>query len=108
MQWLTFASSIAQVIDEADRLLNQSFNDWLSTVLASIEVPPVEASEDEADQDEEQSGQVHDESGRHLVPDSVAPAFLSRSIRQARTDLDVKQLPSVGQNSWLRTRGDHG
>merc|ERR1711939_171277 len=82
------------VIDEADRLLNQSFNDWLSTVLSSIEVSPLQTTDDDGEEDDNAVG-IEEQGNVVGTADSVAPALLSRTFRQAQTDLDTKSLPST-------------
>jgi ATP-dependent RNA helicase DDX51/DBP6 len=78
------------VIDEADRLLNQSFNDWLKTILSHIEIggPSALSMPDE-------QGDGENVENERIVPDAVAPALLQRAVPFPRTDLDVKLKPSV-------------
>ncbi|KAI0649271.1 DEAD-domain-containing protein [Trametes meyenii] len=77
------------VIDEADRLLAQSFQDWLAQVLAATRPPrPLDTT------------QTHEASRESPVarprPDALAPAFLHalRDVPHARTDMDEKKEPS--------------
>lgn len=72
------------VIDEADRLLNQSFNDWLRIVLANIERTTL------PEDDEENLSSSTATEGEELIlsPDAVAPALLASSFAFPPTDLD--------------------
>ncbi|TFK46117.1 DEAD-domain-containing protein [Heliocybe sulcata] len=64
------------VIDEADRLLAQSFQDWLAQILSAIRAPPTPLSLP---------------SPFSPYPDALAPSFLSPSIP---TELDERKEPS--------------
>ena len=77
------------VIDEADRLLNQSFNDWLKTVLNHIERTSVR--EHDLDEEDDQSSANR----RNSRADAVAPALMESSFACMRTDLDAKLCGSV-------------
>jgi ATP-dependent RNA helicase DDX51/DBP6 len=73
------------VIDEADRLLAQSFQDWLSQVLAATR-PPAHLEKDAAPGDE--ASIPH--------PDALSPSFLHLLSRgpAIHTDLDEKRESS--------------
>ncbi|KAI0255114.1 P-loop containing nucleoside triphosphate hydrolase protein [Lactifluus subvellereus] len=75
------------VIDEADRLLAQSFQDWLAQVLAATR-PPAYVGADAALGDETATPVPH--------PDALSPAFLHllRGGPGVRTDLDEKRESS--------------
>ncbi|KAL4268789.1 DEAD box helicase family protein [Pleurotus pulmonarius] len=60
------------VVDEADRLLAQSFQDWLAQVLAATR-PPVHPT---SGYDLPQQGNLADPGKTSLCSDAVAPAFL--------------------------------
>ena len=71
------------VIDEADRLLAQSFQDWLAQVLAATRAPeslPTRPSSEKA----------------RSCPDALSPAFhsLLEDVPYVRTDFDEKKEPS--------------
>lgn len=79
------------MIDEADRLLAQSFQDWLARVLAATRLPPLQTQahislELPAESSETPEAMVP-------VPDSVSPAFLPvlREVPYVRTDFDEKR-----------------
>ncbi|KAI0067189.1 DEAD-domain-containing protein [Artomyces pyxidatus] len=76
------------VIDEADRLLAQSFQDWLAQVLAATRPPST------LDVIGEPEAEVTDADVPY--PDALAPAFihLLRSVPTIRTDLDEKRETS--------------
>ncbi|KAI0783558.1 DEAD-domain-containing protein [Abortiporus biennis] len=73
------------VIDEADRLLAQSFQDWLAQVLQATQPPTATKS---IPQHEQQPSVPH--------PDGVAPSYmhLLHGIPTVRTDLDEPKEPS--------------
>jgi ATP-dependent RNA helicase DDX51/DBP6 len=75
------------VIDEADRLLAQSFQDWLAQVLAATH-PPNHVEADAALGDETATPIPH--------PDALSPAFLHllRGGPAVRADLDEKRESS--------------
>ncbi|KIP05012.1 hypothetical protein PHLGIDRAFT_31066 [Phlebiopsis gigantea 11061_1 CR5-6] len=77
------------VIDEADRLLAQSFQDWLAQVLSATR-PQVIFS---CGSDGASSTLVHEDAP---APDGLAPTFLRllRGISHDRTDLDETQETS--------------
>ncbi|KAI0768064.1 DEAD-domain-containing protein [Trametes elegans] len=86
------------VIDEADRLLAQSFQDWLAQVLAATR-PPHSTSEtatspSDGSPQNQTSVQSHTSTRPH--PDALAPAFLHllRNVPRVRTDLDERKEPS--------------
>lgn len=74
------------VIDEADRLLNQSYNDWLNQILAATrptvnpDAPSLTFKKDEFGVNE---------------PDAISPAFLNSHYTLPKTDLDMPKVPSV-------------
>ncbi|KZT73162.1 DEAD-domain-containing protein [Daedalea quercina L-15889] len=74
------------VIDEADRLLAQSFQDWLAHVLAATRPPPTS------------EGPATGPSDIPSIPraDALAPAFLHllRGVPHVRTDIDEKRESS--------------
>lgn len=79
----------SQVIDEADRLLNQSFHDWLPSILAALK-PPASLSEPRVGE---------------TTADVLAPEWWDASIGRVASDLDERCLASV--RSFLRqVRGD--
>ncbi|EIW57320.1 DEAD-domain-containing protein [Trametes versicolor FP-101664 SS1] len=78
------------VIDEADRLLAQSFQDWLAQVLAVTRPPrPSDDTRSEAS-----TPPSHTTPRPH--PDALAPAFLHllRGAPYTRTDIDERKEPS--------------
>ncbi|PCH42274.1 DEAD-domain-containing protein [Wolfiporia cocos MD-104 SS10] len=81
------------VIDEADRLLAQSFQDWLAQVLAATRPPPTTDSATSAP-----SGLIPVPSHSSAIPraDALAPAFLHtfRDVPHVRTDIDEKRASS--------------
>ena len=78
-----------QVIDEADRLLAQSFQDWLAQVLAATRPP-------QAPIHQKLTCDVNDtSSGTIPYPDGIAPAFLHlHPSFQFRTDIDEPKMSS--------------
>ncbi|KAG1501534.1 hypothetical protein G6F46_003223 [Rhizopus delemar] len=74
------------VIDEADRLLNQSFNDWLNRILLATN-PVVNA-------DAPLLGFKTDKNGITL-PDAIAPTFLQSHYKLPVTDLDIPKAPFI-------------
>ncbi|CAO3680052.1 unnamed protein product [Rhizopus microsporus] len=74
------------VVDEADRLLNQSFNDWLNRILqatkpdGSQQVPPLDFKTDK-------DGMV--------LSDAIAPTFLESFHSFPKTELDHPKVPSI-------------
>lgn len=75
------------VIDEADRLLNQSFNDWLKTVLSRIELGASSSLSLDGLEDNAESVPIR--------PDALAPAVLQRMARVLANDVNVKLKPSA-------------
>lgn len=91
------------VIDEADRLLNQSFNDWLKTILSHVELNVANAIEIDGEDDAEDGSIAQSD-------DAVAPALLHRVRRLSQTDLDVTLGPSVrplANGIYRRLTGPH-
>lgn len=81
---------VLKVIDEADRLLAQSFQDWLAQVLAATRPPrPSDDTRSEAS-----TPPSHTTPRPH--PDALAPAFLHllRGAPYTRTDIDERKEPS--------------
>lgn len=72
----------AQVIDEADRLLNQSFHDWLPSILSALKPTPPTAS----------TGQSIDELP---LADALAPEWWDAQIGRVPSSFDERCLPSV-------------
>ncbi|CAG8480773.1 5060_t:CDS:10 [Paraglomus occultum] len=68
------------VVDEADRLLNQSYHDWLSTVLKALK-PKKEAAE-------------HGLNG-YSIYDAVSPAWVSTVFHIPPTDISVSKTSSL-------------
>nr|VWO99755.1 MRP-like transporter [Ganoderma boninense] len=81
------------VIDEADRLLAQSFQDWLAQVLAATRPP---RASDDAGSTTAGHWSVGAAAEEHSRPDSLAPAFLHllRDVDYVRTDFDEKKESS--------------
>ncbi|KAA1467545.1 P-loop containing nucleoside triphosphate hydrolase protein [Dentipellis sp. KUC8613] len=79
------------VIDEADRLLAQSFQDWLVRVLAATRPPFPSASSDAT-----LTPSPDDKKPRIPYPDALAPAFvhLLHDAPHLRTDVDEQKAPS--------------
>ncbi|KAI0787926.1 P-loop containing nucleoside triphosphate hydrolase protein [Fomes fomentarius] len=77
------------VIDEADRLLAQSFQDWLAQVLAATRPP--RPSDDPSIHASE-----HLDTSTRLHPDGLAPAFLHllRDVPYVRTDFEEQRESS--------------
>ncbi|KII89763.1 hypothetical protein PLICRDRAFT_108662, partial [Plicaturopsis crispa FD-325 SS-3] len=69
------------VIDEADRLLAQSFQDWLAQVLAATRPPPTPSA----------PTPLRSSSDAVVYPDALAPAFMHADIR---TDIDEPKASS--------------
>ncbi|RPD61095.1 DEAD-domain-containing protein [Lentinus tigrinus ALCF2SS1-7] len=80
------------VIDEADRLLAQSFQDWLAQVLAATRPPrpseDLNTTPSDVSLSSTQSARPH--------PDALAPAFLHllRDVPHVRTDIDEQKESS--------------
>ena len=71
---------VPQVIDEADRLLAQSFQNWLAQVLAATRLRGNMIAEHLHSSSEDGDDSLDPKSTRHLndlVPDGVAPTFTS-------------------------------
>lgn len=97
----TDGPALAQVVDEADRLLTQSFHDWLPTVLSALK-PTFDAAS-LRDEDEP----VAIQRGRHsrlskepieMQADALAPSWWDaegRIGRQLPSDIDERCLGSV-------------
>ena len=73
--------NLQQVIDEADRLLAQSFQDWLAQVLAATRPPPISDAP---------STPISPDGLDIPRTDALAPAFLHtlRGVPYVRTDID--------------------
>ncbi|KAI0822452.1 DEAD-domain-containing protein [Trametes gibbosa] len=80
------------VIDEADRLLAQSFQDWLAQVLAATRPP--RSFEDTTPVEHLHQNTEAQRSRPH--PDALAPAFLHllHDVPHVRTDIDERKEPS--------------
>ncbi|TDL25649.1 DEAD-domain-containing protein [Rickenella mellea] len=78
------------VIDEADRLLAQSFQDWLAQVLAATRPPPRLSSLNPK--------LTHHSTDQESIPhhDALSPSFLHActTIPDVRTDFDDQTFPS--------------
>lgn len=70
------------MIDEADRLLGQSFQDWLRQVLRAIQPPSVGSNAMDS------STSTIEPSLYFPVPDAVAPAWLPSVFPRIQTDID--------------------
>ncbi|KAI8372182.1 P-loop containing nucleoside triphosphate hydrolase protein [Blakeslea trispora] len=74
------------VIDEADRLLNQSYNDWLNQILLATrpdthsELPNITLKQD-------RDGATQ--------PDAIAPSFLKSFHTLPSTEFDLPKVPSI-------------
>lgn len=82
-----------QVIDEADRLLNQSFNDWLRTIVDNIQRP--KSSLLQQDVDANDALEPSQDSQLPHRGDAVAPALMDACYSRAPSDLDMPTGPSV-------------
>ncbi|CAO3654801.1 unnamed protein product [Mucor fragilis] len=74
------------VIDEADRLLNQSYNDWLNQIL--------HATRPEQKPDAAPLDFKYDAQGV-MEADAIAPSFLKSFYALPNTDLDLPKAPSI-------------
>ncbi|KAI8087744.1 P-loop containing nucleoside triphosphate hydrolase protein [Gilbertella persicaria] len=74
------------VIDEADRLLNQSYNDWLNQILL--------ATRPEAHLNAPSLDFKHDKYGV-TESDAIAPSFLKTCYSLPSTELDLPKVPSI-------------
>lgn len=72
-------TNVSQVIDEADRLLNQSFHDWLPSILAALK-PPVTLTE---------------RNNGETTADVLAPEWWDASVGRVESDLDERCFASV-------------
>lgn len=72
------AKVLIQVVDEADRLLTQSFQDWLKQILAATQPPPSSSLQTH---EEALTTLVSDNDDRWLIPhhDALAPTHLTRT-----------------------------
>lgn len=75
----THASLASQVVDEADRLLTQSFHDWLPSILSALKPSTANAQAD----------------GARSASDAVAPECWDDRIGRVGSDLDVRALSSA-------------
>ena len=68
---------LIQVVDEADRLLTQSFQDWLKQILAATQPPPFASLQTHEKAPTTLVGDDHD---RWFIPhDALAPTHLTRT-----------------------------
>ncbi|KAI9280682.1 P-loop containing nucleoside triphosphate hydrolase protein [Sporodiniella umbellata] len=74
------------VVDEADRLLNQSFNDWLNRILLATN-PVSKANGLPLDFQTDRNDIV--------MPDAIAPNFLKSHYKLLETDLDIPKVPFI-------------
>ncbi|KAF7976598.1 hypothetical protein HWV62_6090 [Athelia sp. TMB] len=87
LQHLRFLLMLSKVIDEADRLLAQSFQDWLAQVLAATRPPPLSDTHHFVD----------NSSSSKTIPraDGLAPAFLHlQNPFGVQTDVDEQKVSS--------------
>lgn len=96
---LTFPS--VQVVDEADRLLTQSFHDWLPTVLSALK-PTFSAAALREDETLPKSRQTKSLSRATKTPtvvaDALAPSWWDADGGDARMSLDLDE-PCLGSVS---------
>lgn len=73
------AKTCVQVVDEADRLLTQSFQDWLKEVTTAIQTLPSALSHVH---EEAQTTLVSDDENQWLIPhhDALAPTHLTQTV----------------------------
>lgn len=78
------AKTCVQVVDEADRLLTQSFQDWLKEILTAIRAPPSALLQIQGDT---QITLVDEDDGQWLIPhhDALAPTHLNQAAYNGRT-----------------------
>ncbi|KAI7876279.1 DEAD-domain-containing protein [Lichtheimia hyalospora FSU 10163] len=74
------------VIDEADQLLNHSYNDWLNHILNATR-PQTEASANPLSFKKDKHG--------ILEADAIAPYFMRSHFDLPRTDIDIAKAPTV-------------
>lgn len=74
------------VIDEADRLLNQSYNDWLNQILLATR-PEQKPNAPSLEFKYDNHGVIE--------ADAIAPSFLKTFYSLPNTDLDLPKAPSV-------------
>ncbi|EJF64658.1 DEAD-domain-containing protein [Dichomitus squalens LYAD-421 SS1] len=84
------------VIDEADRLLAQSFQDWLAQVLAATRPPRASDDSGASLSSELTTASINLAARGRPHPDSLSPTFLHllRGVHYVRTDYDEKKEPS--------------
>jgi ATP-dependent RNA helicase DDX51/DBP6 len=75
------------VIDEADRLLNQSYQDWLAHILRATQPEKLE-TRFHADHLQRDSKNVP-------IHDAIAPAYMDSQFDLPVSDLDTPKMPSV-------------
>lgn len=82
------------VIDEADRLLNQSYNDWLNQILHATR-PEQRPHAPALDFKYDAQGVIE--------ADAIAPSFLKSFYALPNTDLDLPKAPSVSsmELAWI-------
>ena len=91
------AKACVQVVDEADRLLTQSFQDWLKEVLTATRAPPSASLQIH---EEAQTALVGEEDDQWLIPhhDALAPTHLTQTAYNGHTvftsDFDEPIYPS--------------
>ncbi|KAG2206928.1 hypothetical protein INT46_005448 [Mucor plumbeus] len=74
------------VIDEADRLLNQSYNDWLNQILLATR-PEQKPNAPSLEFKYDKHGVIE--------ADAIAPSFLKTFYSLPNTDLDLPKAPSI-------------
>lgn len=86
------------VIDEADRLLSQNFNDWLKVLIAHIENK--EGMPDAQDDSAEQAPEDREaDSDVALETDALAPQLVKRCL--PLLDATTTSLPSSVSNAFF-------
>ncbi|KAI8971474.1 P-loop containing nucleoside triphosphate hydrolase protein [Mycotypha africana] len=85
------------VIDEADRLLNQSYNDWLNQILQATRPSTVATSIEAMNTSDCSLPDIAFKKDRNGVyeADAVAPSFLRAKFNLPSTDLDLPKITSV-------------
>lgn len=83
-----------QVIDEADRLLGQSFQDWLRQVLRAIQPPQLDPTSTSGVRTTNHAPNSAAQNYYFPVADAVAPAWLPTLFPGIRTDIDEKSHSS--------------
>ncbi|ORX54086.1 DEAD-domain-containing protein [Hesseltinella vesiculosa] len=77
------------VIDEADRLLNQNYQDWLNHILSATRPPPL------TDDTKKACISLKTNPFGVMASDAMAPSFIASRFNLPTTDLDLPKIPSV-------------